>query len=246
MPRKFLIIVAVLIMFSATVVCSVTGSEPTPEADAAAVEPTATHTPEPTQAPIEEDIEVVNTPTSTPEPTPAPEPTATPTEEVVIALVGQEAYNAALEEALAWQSDAVLIEMQTSILGPLDADGTSDNWAVKFWSASSQEINPLNFFNGRIQTSPIAIPNEQRVINDLDAVIFDTKAIYDQALASGGQAYVDAAYMAMASLTPYPLDFSVPTWYVNYTHPENFTVGHTVIIDARSGEVIQAITIAEP
>jgi hypothetical protein len=47
----------------------------------------------------------------------------------------------------------------------------------------------------------------------------------------------------MASLVTYPMDESVPTWYVNYMRP---TVGFSVIIDARSGDVIQAIALEEP
>jgi hypothetical protein len=38
----------------------------------------------------------------------------------------------------------------------------------------------------------------------------------------------------LSNLTPYPLDNSIPTWYINY-HTKDNTVSFTVIIDARSG-----------
>ena len=46
-----------------------------------------------------------------------------------------------------------------------------------------------------------------------------------------------------AALTQYPLDETVPTWYVNYMDPDTAQVAFTVIIDARSGDVMQAIDI---
>ena len=48
-----------------------------------------------------------------------------------------------------------------------------------------------------------------------------------------------------AGLTPYPLDEDIPTWYIHYQDPADNTVAFTVIIDARSGEVIQAIAVGE-
>ena len=47
----------------------------------------------------------------------------------------------------------------------------------------------------------------------------------------------------MAALTQYPLDETQSTWYVNYVDPSNFNAVFTVIIDARTGGVMQAIDL---
>jgi hypothetical protein len=177
--------------------------------------------------------------------TPTPEPTAppTPTEVVINALTAQEAYDLALAEAQAWQADAVLNELGTSTVGPLDAEGKSEGWTAKFWSPSAEEINSMAFVNGTLNATALPMPTGARVVPAMDSVILDTKSIYDTAAEAGGRAYLDAGYDAMVGLVTYPVDESVPTWYVNYMRP---TVGFSVIIDARSGEVIQAIALEEP
>ena len=70
------------------------------------------------------------------------------------------------------------------------------------------------------------------------------KKIYETPAAAGGQKYIDQGHYVMAGLTPYPLDNSIPTWHINY-HTQNNTAAFTVIIDARSGEVMQSINTAE-
>ncbi|MDX1522089.1 MAG: hypothetical protein R3264_10715, partial [Anaerolineae bacterium] len=63
------------------------------------------------------------------------------------------------------------------------------------------------------------------------------------AAAAGGEAVMEEGYEPYAGLTPYPLDETIPTWYINYSDPDTAEVVFTVIIDARSGEVIQAISL---
>jgi hypothetical protein len=196
----------------------------------------ATPTVEPAQV-VEEQVDKVFTPT--PEPTAVPAPTET----AASALTAQEAYDLALAEAQAWQADAVLSELGTSTLGPLDVEGKSEGWAAKFWSPSAKEMNSMIFMNGTLNATALPLPSGARIVPAMDSVILDTKSIYDTAAAAGGQAYLDAGYDAMASLVTYPMDENVPTWYVNYMGP---TVGFSVIIDARSGDVIQAIALEEP
>ncbi|MEM7343954.1 MAG: hypothetical protein AAF485_06900 [Chloroflexota bacterium] len=242
MLRKFYIILAVFIVFSTTVVCGLANT--TSEAEVK-VDLSSTETPEPVEEEvIEEDVEVVaNTPTPTPEPTetPVPEPTATPTEVIPTALTGQEAYDEGLELALAWQEDVALTSIGPTTIGTMQSDGTAESWNVQFWSESAGEVKSFLFMNGAFQETPsVAMATAPRLIPAMDAVIFDTKALADIAAQAGGQAYLDGGGYLMPGLTPYPLDHAIPTWYYNYFNPDN-TVSFSVIIDARSGEVIQAI-----
>ncbi|MCB0173063.1 MAG: hypothetical protein KDJ97_21230, partial [Anaerolineae bacterium] len=188
------------------------------------------------------------TPTATPTPpptdTPAPAPSATPTEVVAAALTAQEAYDLAIAEAQAWQSDVVLSEIQTTILDLLNEEGTSESWSFSFYSPSAGELQTFLLQNGVIRpTSPVPLPQAPNLVPFDDAVILDTKQIYDTAAAAGGAAIMAEGYEPAAALTQYPLDETVPTWYVNYMDPDTAQVAFTVIIDARSGDVMQAIDI---
>lgn len=185
-----------------------------------------------------------STPTTPPTATPSPAPSATPTEVVAAALTAQEAYDLAIAEAQAWQSDVVLNEIQTTILDLLDEEGTSESWSFSFYSPSTGELQTFLLQNGVIRpTSPVPLPQAPNLVPFDDAVILDTKQIYDTAAAAGGAAIMAEGYEPSAALTQYPLDETVPTWYVNYMDPDTAQVAFTVIIDARSGNVIQTIDI---
>ncbi|MCB0224626.1 MAG: protein kinase, partial [Anaerolineae bacterium] len=206
---------------------------------------------------IQENLEAENdpqaiaqapTPTSTPTPsptdTPTPVPSATPTEAVAVDLTAQEAYDLAIAEAQAWQPDVVLSEIQTTFLDLLDEEGTSESWSFSFYSPSAGELQTFLLQNGVIRpTSPVPLPQAPNLVPFDDAVILDTKQIYDTAAAAGGAAIMGEGYEPSAALTQYPLDETVPTWYVNYMDPDTAQVAFTVIIDARSGDVMQAIDI---
>jgi hypothetical protein len=197
--------------------------------------PTVVEATEEVQEVIEETL-VVSTPTP---------PVEESTEEAVLgALTGQEAYDLALAEALAWQADAALTSMGTTTLGPLDAEGKSESWTFTFWSPSAGEMLTLPFINGVLNTPPaVQMPADPGTIPAMDAVILEMKSIYDTAATAAGSQYLSEEYYVIAGLTPYPLDESIPTWYIHYHDAQNNTVSFTVIIDARSGEVIQSIDV---
>ncbi len=203
------------------------------------------------QLPAQSEAETPAEPTATPIPPPTPtdEPSAAETspetqEASVLpetaALTGEQAYQLTLEEARRWQADAVLIELQTSALGPLEADGTSTGWTAKFVSPSTNGMNTMIFVNGVLNTTPIPNAGSVPPIPDVDKVIFDTKKIFQLAADAGGQEYLDKGYTAAAALTRYPLDDTMPTWYVNYLDA-GYSPGFTVVIEARSGEIIHAL-----
>jgi predicted small lipoprotein YifL len=158
------------------------------------------------------------------------------------ALTAQEAYELALEEALAWQPDPVLVSMGVGLLGPMDAEGRSTNWTLSFWASGANELNTMMFFNGTFNGTPLPNTGFPKPVPAMEQVILDTKQLYDIAAGAGGSEYTAQGSNLMPGLTVYPLDEAVPTWYYNYFDPNDNTLVYNVIIDARSGEVIQTST----
>ncbi len=185
-----------------------------------------------------EEIAVAPTPTSIPTETPTPVLTATPTTRAIpIAMTAQEAYELALAKSLAWQPDAVFISMQTSTLGPVDAEGKSESWTLHFYSPSADEVNLILFISGILNATSSPNQGFPTPIPALDSVNFDTKSIYDIAAAAGGSEYLAQGAKVGLSLTPYPLDEDKPTWYVAYSAADE-SLMFLVVVDARTGEVI--------
>ncbi len=221
-------------------------------------ENTPTTAPTPTPEPTQKLADTIKQPTATEEmvdPTvpPAPtateevvDPTATPVPptpaapEVPAEMTGQEVYELSLAEALKWQPDAVLSEISTTGLGPLDAEGKSTSWTLKYWSPSSKGTNSFFVMEGALTSTATDLPVPQAVVA-ID-VILDTKQLYDIGNEAGATVYTVQGYRPMASLTPYPLDKDRLTWYLNYAGGD-FRVVYTVIIDATTGEVIQALDL---
>ncbi len=209
--------------------------------------PTTAPTPEPTQK-LADTIEQPATNTPQPEPTATAteeivEPTATPTPaapEIPAEMSGLEVYDITYEQAVSWQPDAVLSEIATSGLDPLDGDGKSSSWMLKYWSPSSKGTNSFFIAEGNLTSTPSDLPVPQAIVaND---VILDTKQLVDIANGAGAETYTVQGYRPIASLTPYPLDKNRLTWYLNYAGGD-YRVVYTVIIDAVTGDVIQAIDL---
>lgn len=167
--------------------------------------------------------------------TPAAEP---PAQAAAASLTGQEVADLALLEAQKWQADAVLSEIGTSGLGPLDAEGKSTDWILKYWSPTTKGLNTLIFSKGSFTSQPTDLPTPKTTV--LDNVILDTKRLYDIAEGAGAAKYTAEGYRPMATITPYPLDETRLTWYLNYAGGD-FRVVYTVIIDAESGDIIQSL-----
>jgi len=186
--------------------------------------------------------QLIATPAPLPAATETPVPAPTPAEAAAVAMTAQEAFDITQAEALQWQPDAVVSEMQTSALDLLDADGTSTSWVVSFYSPSTGEMNSFSFVEGVLQPSiPVPLSTQPNLVPSVESVILDTKRIYDIADGAGGSELIAGGYQPSAGLVQYPLDESQSAWYVNYMDPTNYNVAFTVIIDAQSGEVIQAI-----
>jgi len=211
--------------------------------------PTSPPTSEPTVAPTAESDTISLTTETEPtteavavEATPVAgnTPVAAPVQPVAAAMTGQEIVDLALVEAQKWQPDAVLSEIATSGLGPLDAEGKSTDWILKFWSPTTKGLNTIMFMNGAFTTSPTDLPTPKTTV--LEGVILDTKRLVEIGDQAGAAKYTAEGYRPMAAITPYPLDNNRLTWYLNYAGGD-FRVVFTVVIDAKTGEVIQATSL---
>ena len=185
--------------------------------------------------------EIALAPTPTPTPTPTPAPTATPTEVVAVDLAAQQAYELALAEALEWQPDAVLSEMKTTDSDLLDAEGTSSSWYLTFWSPSAGEMLPVSLINGAMRSTQAVPMSPPRLMPFDDSVILDSKIIYDTAYAAGGDQLIAEGYQPSVTLGKYSPDDSLVVWYVHYQDPNDSRVRFTIIIDARTGDVLKVI-----
>jgi serine/threonine protein kinase len=222
-------------------VATATPSVPKPQENPQRVVAASTHTPSP--------IPPTQTPTSTstpPPPTASAVPVTAPaaiaaTRPVAAPMTGQEIHDLALAEAVKWQPDAVLSEIGTTGLGPLDAQGKSTSWLLKFWSPSTKGFNSITFMNGTLTSMPSDLP-VPKAITVSDKVILDTQRLYNTAEAAGAAKFTAQGYRPTATLVAYPLDESRLTWYFNYQGGD-YKVVYTVILDALSGEVIQKTNV---
>lgn len=191
-------------------------------------------------SPTVEPTEVAATPTQAAVATESTGVQATAPPAVAKALSGEEVHALALAEAQKWQGDAVLSEIATSGLNPLNAEGKTTDWILKYWSPSSKGLNTIMLINGNLTSSPNNLPTPKTTV--LDGVILDTKKLYDIGDKAGAAKYTAEGYRPSAAVTINPVNENQLTWYLNYAGGD-YRVVYTVIIDAKSGEVIQAIAM---
>src|SRR5215471_3601021 len=101
------------------------------------------------------------------------------------ALTAREAWDLARDRARAWQADAVPFEVTTTSLGPLDAQGRSTDWSLKFSSEKAKAVDMISVTSGQITCYAVGGAGG-RVIEKVDQATFDSKAVYDEAQKAGG------------------------------------------------------------
>jgi hypothetical protein len=150
------------------------------------------------------------------------------------ALTADEAWTAANTRAKKWQADAVPFEIGTLSTGPLQSDGRSTEWSIKFSSESGNAVNLIGISNGTISCWSHTGAGG-RVIAFSDKIILDSKRLYDLAQKSGGEKYTSQGFKPSAGLVQNPK--AGPLWYINYDAPEGKEGSLSVVIDALTGEV---------
>ncbi|MBI1883439.1 MAG: hypothetical protein HYS08_04440 [Chlamydiae bacterium] len=161
-----------------------------------------------------------------------------PSQNSNISMTGAEVYEFAYAEAIKWKPDAALSEIST--FSPLDTSGKSAGWTLNFWSPSTKGWNSIMFMNGKISNSVAQLPVPQAVIISHNAIL-DTYKLYNIAEREGlANKSTTQGYRPIASLIPSPVDNTRLTWYFSYMGGDGRVV-HTVIIDAITGQMMQAI-----
>jgi hypothetical protein len=149
-------------------------------------------------------------------------------------LTAREAWAVASAEARAWQADSALHEMQTLRDSPLDAQGRSSAWSLKFFSANGAAVNLISVQKGGILC--VALPSNHLKTFEVEPdVILDTARIYAAAQQAGGSAYTAEKYTVSAGLIDNPV--AGVSWYMNYEPPGEAGGGKTIIVNARTGVV---------
>ena len=149
------------------------------------------------------------------------------------AITAREAWDLASPRAHAWQPDAVPFDLTTTSLGPLDAEGKSKDWDVKFSSPGAKAVDMIDISEGQIRCFSIAGAGG-RVIQWDDKIILDSKKLYETAQKAGGDK-VGPGAKVMAGLVQMK-GTGGQLWYLNYQNAEGKEV-LSVVIDAKTGAV---------
>jgi len=148
-------------------------------------------------------------------------------------ITAKEAWDLANARAKAWKPDAVPFELTTTSEGPLDAEGRSKDWSIKFSSPGAKAVDMISITEGQITCYAINGAGG-RVIEWDDKIVLDSKKLYETAQKAGGNK-LPAGQKIMAGLVQNkPGGLSL--WYLNY-EGANGKQTLSVVIDAKTGQV---------
>lgn len=144
----------------------------------------------------------------------------------------QTAYGLAKAAAAKWQPDAEMFDFGTLSTAPLDGEGRSAEWYVKWSSKKAGKINMMSVKNGALTTFEIPSAGG-RVIVVSPQSIFDSKKLLAMADAKGGAAHRAKGAAVSLGLVQNPV-VNGPLWHVSYSKDgkEIFHVG----IEANGGK----------
>ena len=144
----------------------------------------------------------------------------------------QAAYNLSKAAAAKWKPDAQLFSFQSSGLAPVDTEGRSAEWVVKWTSAAAGAINLMSVKNGAVTTYEMADKGGRTIVLSPQS-IFDSKKLVAMADAKGGTARRAAGVNVSLGLVQSKVN-DAPLWHVSYSkdNKEVFHVG----IEANGGK----------
>ena len=148
-------------------------------------------------------------------------------------ITAKEAWDLASQRAKAWKPDAVSFEMTTTSEGPLDAEGRSKDWYIKFSSPSAKAVNLISITNGQIKCYAMNGAGG-RVIEWDDKIVLDSKKLYETAQKAGGDKLAAGSTIMAGLVQNRPGGLSL--WYLNYSGPDGKQT-LSVVINAKTGEV---------
>ena len=147
-------------------------------------------------------------------------------------ITAKEAWELASQRAHAWQADAIPFDFTTTSLGPLDSEGKSKDWDVKFSSARANAVNMISVSEGQMHCYAVKGAGG-RVLKFVDQITFESKKLYETAQKAGGDK-VGTGVKIMAGLEQGTN--GRPQWILNYQNAQGKEV-LSVIIDAQTGKV---------
>ncbi len=148
-------------------------------------------------------------------------------------ITAKEAWDLANARAKAWKPDAVPFEVTTTSEGPLDSEGRSKDWNLKFSSPGAKAVNLISITNGQITCYAMTGPGG-RVIEWDDKIVLDSKKLYETAQKAGGDKLAPGSKIAAGLVQNKPGGLSL--WYLNYEGPDGKQT-LSVVINAKTGEV---------
>jgi hypothetical protein len=145
-----------------------------------------------------------------------------------------EMYTMAEKHAKAWKKDAVPAQISNTSLGPLQPNGSSTAWNLKFYSEESKSHVAINTFRGSLTCWAQA--GSAGRIPDLKPGFFrDGAKLYALAKEHGGE-LLGQGYAVMIGTSAAPSDRHA-MWYINYSNDQSKDGGLSVIVDANTGTV---------
>lgn len=142
------------------------------------------------------------------------------------------AYGLAKAAAAKWQPDAEMFDFGTLSTAPLDGEGRSADWYVKWSSKKAGKVNMMSVKNGVLSTFEVPTAGG-RVIVVAAQSIFDSKKLLAMADGAGGAAHRAKGAAVSLGLVQNPV-VNGPLWHVSYSKDskEVFHVG----IEANGGK----------
>jgi hypothetical protein len=149
------------------------------------------------------------------------------------ALKLDEIYKIAEGHAKAWKADATPANLGNTSLGPLQPDGSSIAWNLKFYSDSAKSWVGINTFRGTLTC--YASPGTAGRMPDLKPTFLRDGAKLYAVAKQQGESLLGQGYIVMIQTAAAPSN-NHATWYINYSK-DNRDGGLTVILDANTGAV---------
>jgi hypothetical protein len=147
-------------------------------------------------------------------------------------ITAKDAWDLASARARAWKPDAVPFELTTTSLGPLDAEGRSKDWNIKFSSPGAKAVDLISITDGQISCYAMNGAGG-RVIEWNDKIVLDSKKLYETAQKAGGDKLAGQKIMAGLNQNR---PGGLTLWYLNYEGADGKQT-LSVVIDAKTGEV---------
>jgi hypothetical protein len=138
------------------------------------------------------------------------------------------AYDLAKAAAAKWQPDAVLFGFSNLVTGPVDAEGRSTAWVVKFSSKAAGKTNNVSVTNGVVTTWEMDGAGG-RVIPVKAETTWDSKELVRRADEAGGAAHRAGGAKATLGLVANTVKPGTTLWHVSYQDAKYKELFHVAV-----------------